>query len=83
MKANGNDLTLSRENRRMLKPQSSPDFLNSELEWRRLFAETWRTFLLVMVAAGSRVVRDLSRGSVSSAMIVVALGLMAMAMAII
>jgi aquaporin Z len=79
MKSNGNDLTLSNENRRMLKPQASPDFLDSELEWRRLLAETWGTFLLVMVAAGGDVVRALSGGSVSSAMIVVAPGLMVMA----
>ena len=33
---------------RMLHPQNSPDFLDDKLEWRRLFAETWGTFLLVL-----------------------------------
>ena len=42
-------------------------------------AETWGTFLLVLVAAGGGVVRDLSGGSLSVAMIVVAPGLMVMA----
>ena len=34
---------------------SPPDFLDSSLEWRRIFAETWGTFLLVVVAAGGGV----------------------------
>jgi aquaporin Z len=63
----------------MLGPQVSPDFLDSALEWRRMFAESWGTFLLVLVAAGGGVIRDLSGGSVSLAMIVVAPGLMVMA----
>ena len=63
----------------MLNPQVSPDFLDSALEWRRLFSEIWGTFLLVLVAAGGSVVRDLSGGSLSLAMIVVAPGLMVMA----
>jgi aquaporin Z len=71
-----NDTKQSRANAEhlMLKSQVSPDFLDSKLEWRRLFAETWGTFLLVLVAAGGGVVRDLSGGSVSLAMIVVAPG---------
>ncbi len=63
----------------MLNPQAVPDFSDSTLEWRRMFAESWGTFLLVLVAAGGGVVRDLSKGSVSLAMIVVAPGLMVMA----
>lgn len=63
----------------MLNPQVAPDFLDSTLEWRRMFAETWGTFLLVLVAAGGGVVRELSRGNVSLAMVVVAPGLMVMA----
>ena len=65
--------------RRMLDPQLSPNFLNSKLEWRRLFAELWGTFLLVMVAAGGGVVRAVSDGQLSLAMIVVAPGMMVMA----
>jgi aquaporin Z len=65
--------------RLMLNPQVAPDFLDSTLEWRRMFAEVWGTFLLVLVAAGGGVVRDVSGGGVSLAMIVVAPGLMVMA----
>jgi glycerol uptake facilitator-like aquaporin len=63
----------------MLNPQAAPDFSDSRLEWRRMFAECLGTFLLVLVAAGGGVVEDLSRGSVSLAMIVVAPGLMVVA----
>jgi aquaporin Z len=65
--------------RRMLNRQAAPDFTDSALEWRRVFAEAWGTFLLVLVAAGGGVVRDLSGGKLSLAMIVVAPGLMVMA----
>lgn len=37
---------------RMIQQQPSPDFLDRTHEWRRLFAEAWGTFLLVLVAAG-------------------------------
>jgi aquaporin Z len=40
----------------MLQGSATPDFLESAYEWRRLFAETWGTFLLVVVAAGAVVV---------------------------
>ncbi len=63
---------------RMLHPQKSPDFLNATLEWRRIFAETWGTFLLVMVAAGANVVAAKSNGAVTLGMAVVAPGLMVM-----
>jgi aquaporin Z len=63
----------------MLDLTAAPDFLDSALEWRRMFAESWGTFLLVLVAAGGGVVRELSGGSTSLAMIVVAPGLMVMA----
>jgi aquaporin Z len=79
MRSNGKDQSLSSENQHMLKPQAAPDFLDSTLEWRRMFAEIWGTFLLVLVAAGGGVVRDLSGGSLSLAMIAVAPGLMVMA----
>lgn len=38
------------------------DFLNSRLEWRRLFSEAWGTFLLVLAAAGGGVVAALPAG---------------------
>ena len=58
---------------------SLEDFLNSALEWRRLFSETLGTFFLVVVAAGGGVVAYWSHGAVSLAMAVVAPGLMVMA----
>jgi aquaporin Z len=79
MKSNGKEKAQSSATRRMLNPQVAPDFADSTLEWRRMFAEIWGTFLLVLVAAGGGVVRDLSGGSLSLAMIVVAPGLMVMA----
>jgi len=63
----------------MLHGQAAPDFLDATLEWRRMFAESWGTFLLVLVAAGGSVVREISGSDLSLAMIVVALGLMVMA----
>ncbi|MGC2173680.1 MAG: aquaporin [Candidatus Sulfotelmatobacter sp.] len=59
--------------------QSTLDFFDSSLEWRRVFAETWGTFLLVLVAAGGVVVAATSGGRVTLGMIVVAPGLMVMA----
>ena len=79
MKSNARDQSQSSATRRMLNPQVAPDFSDSKLEWRRMFAESWGAFLLVLVAAGGGVVRDLSGGSLSLAMIVVAPGLMVMA----
>ena len=64
---------------RMVRMQVSPDFLNPRHEWRRLFSETWGTFLLVLVAAGGGVVAARSGGAVTLGMIVVAPGLMVMA----
>jgi aquaporin Z len=55
------------------------DFLDSSREWRRLFSECWGTFLLVLVAAGAHVVAAQSNGKVTLDMIVVAPGLMVMA----
>jgi aquaporin Z len=63
-------MTLFRTNRhntaqqeRMVQKQASPDFLDPLHEWRRLFAETWGTFLLVLVAAGGGVVAAKSGGA--------------------
>ncbi len=64
---------------RMIRKQLSPDFLDPAHEWRRLFAEAWGTFLLVVVAAGGGVVATSSGGAVTLGMIVVAPGLMVMA----
>jgi aquaporin Z len=63
----------------MLHGSETPDFLESTDEWRRLFAETWGTFLLVVVAAGAGVVGAQSGGAISLGMKVVAPGLMVMA----
>jgi aquaporin Z len=62
----------------MIHSQIPPDFLNPKFEWRRLFAEAWGTFLLVLVAAGGGVVGAISNGAVSPGMVVVAPGLMVM-----
>lgn len=64
---------------RMLLRQLSPDFLDPVHEWRRIFAETWGTFLLVLVAAGGGVVAAKSGGAVTLAMQAVAPGMMVMA----
>jgi aquaporin Z len=64
---------------RMVQKQISPDFLDPAHEWRRIFAEMWGTFLLVLVAAGGGVVAAKSGGAVTLGMIVVAPGLMVMA----
>ena len=63
----------------VVQRQSTLDFFDSSLEWRRVFAETWGTFLLVLVAAGGGVVAAMSGGRVTLSMIVVAPGLMVMA----
>ena len=64
---------------RLLAGSASLDFSESAHEWRRLFAETWGTFLLVVVAAGADVVGAQSGGAISLGMKVVAPGMMVMA----
>ena len=64
--------------RRMVQKQVAPNFLDPAHEWRRIFAETWGTFLLVLVAAGGGVVAASSGGVVTLGMQVVAPGLMVM-----
>jgi aquaporin Z len=64
---------------RMLRETAPPNFLDSSLEWRRIFSEIWGTFLLVVVAAGAGVVAAKSNGAVTLGMAVVAPGLMVMA----
>ena len=63
----------------MIERQLAFDFYDPSLEWRRLFAETWGTFLLVLVAAGAGVVAAMSGGRVTLGMMVVAPGIVVMA----
>jgi aquaporin Z len=53
------------------------EFTDKKREWRRLFAEAWGTFLLVLVATGAAVVARQS-GQISKEMSVIAPGLMVM-----
>lgn len=62
----------------MVEKQAVPNFFDPSLEWRRVFAETWGTFLLVLVAAGGGVVSAVSGGRVTLGMMVVAPGIMVM-----
>jgi aquaporin Z len=71
--------TESTREQRMLHASAPPDFLESAHEWRRLFSETWGTFLLVVVAAGAGVVGARSGGAITLSMKVVAPGVMVMA----
>ena len=66
------------QKQRMMGNAPSVDFLNPDLEWRRIFSEAWGTFLLVMVAAGGGMMVALSNGTVTQAMAVTAPGLMVM-----
>jgi aquaporin Z len=61
-----------------LQQQLSYDFLDRALEGRRILAEAWGTFFLVVVAAGADVVAAQSAGAVTLGMTVVAPGLMVM-----
>jgi aquaporin Z len=63
----------------MLHGSAELDFLEPAHEWRRVFSESWGTFLLVAVAAGAGVVGAQSGGAVTPAMKAVAPGLMVMA----
>ncbi|MEJ2397666.1 MAG: aquaporin [Gammaproteobacteria bacterium] len=79
MKVFGKNMQHTAQQQRMMHKQASPDFLNPLYEWRRIFAEIWGTFLMVLVAAGGCFVAAMSGGKVSMGMIVVAPGLMVMA----
>lgn len=68
----------SAQQHRMLRQTTAPNFLDSSLEWRRIFSEIWGTFLLVVVAAGASIVSVKSDGAVTLGMAVVAPGLMVM-----
>jgi aquaporin Z len=67
------------QRQRIAQRQLSTDFLDHALEWRRIFAEIWGTFLLVVVAAGGEVVASRSGGAVTPGMRAVAPGLMVVA----
>jgi aquaporin Z len=73
------DRTEPTPEQRMLHGSATPDFLDSAHEWRRLFAETWGTFLLVVVAAGAGVVGIQSGGAITLSMRAIAPGIMVMA----
>ena len=79
MTASGKGRHNTAQQERMIEKQVSPDFLDPIHEWRRLFAEAWGTFLLVLVAAGAGVVAARSGGAVTLGMMVVAPALMVMA----
>lgn len=55
------------------------EFDDPRYEWRRLFAEMFGTFLLVLVAAGTSVVNAFSHGAVGQAAEAIAPGLMVLA----
>ena len=61
------------------EPEWTRDFLDARFEGRRLFSESFGTFLLVMVAAGGAVVNALYPGQVPLDARVVAPGLVVMA----
>ena len=71
-------LPATAEQQRMVGKSSVPDFLDSALEWRRLFAETWGTFLLVLVAAGGGVVAARTGIAASPSALAIAPGIMVM-----
>ena len=71
-----------RHGRRALLALEFPELLDFDeprLEWRRLFAELFGTFLLVLAGAGGAVVDAVSHGQVSRSAAVAAPGLMVMA----
>jgi len=74
MQSLGRDQPKVAQQRRMVQGLAPPDFLDPAHEWRRIFAETWGTFLLVVVAAGGGVVAATSAGAVTLGMVVVAPG---------
>jgi len=63
----------------MVAKSSVPNFLNPALEWRRIFAETWGTCLLVLAATGGTVIAARTSSSVSPAVLAIAPGLMVVA----
>ena len=60
---------------RLLGSDEQSPFNNPELEWRRVFAELWGTFLLVMASAGGVLAHDVFPDKVNPAMAVAAPGI--------
>jgi hypothetical protein len=60
MESSGQGRPDAAQQQRVVQPPPAADFFDPSLEWRRVFAETWGTFLLVLVAAGGGVVGALS-----------------------
>ena len=54
------------------EPQWARDFNDLSFEWRRLFSETFGTFLLVLAGAGAPVIDAVSHGQIGRAAAVVA-----------
>ncbi|MFZ0214060.1 MAG: hypothetical protein WBE20_12215 [Candidatus Acidiferrales bacterium] len=52
MESSGQDRLDTAQHQRAVQRQSALDFFDHSFEWRRVFAVTWGTFLLVLVAAG-------------------------------
>lgn len=79
MESTGRGQPDAAQQQRMVQQQLALNFLDPSIEWRRVFAETWGTFLLVLVAAGGGVVAAMSGGKITLGMMVVAPGMMVMA----
>ncbi|MFN2165106.1 MAG: MIP/aquaporin family protein [Anaerolineae bacterium] len=63
----------------MVGKSSVPDFLDAALEWRRVFAEAWGTFLLVLVAAGGSTIAARTGSTVNQGLLAMATGVVVMA----
>jgi aquaporin Z len=79
MKSSRKKLQHTKQIQETARERADREFRDSSRAWRRLFSETWGTFLLVVVAAGAGVVAVKSGGKVTLGMAVTAPGLMVMA----
>jgi aquaporin Z len=79
MAERNNTNTHAAERARMLLSQLAPNFLDPKLEWKRIFAELWGTFLLVLVSVGGLVSASLQNNDAIEALIPIAPGIMVMA----
>jgi len=64
---------------RMVHEQIVPNFLDPALEWRRIFAELWGTFLLVLVAIGGHITMLTGGNDLIDTLLPIAPGVMVMA----
>jgi aquaporin Z len=78
MKASSKSKQNKQPPRREQPEDQQQAFFDTSREWRRIFAETWGTFLLVVVAAGAAVVDAHSGGKVTAPVATIAPGLMVM-----